>query len=62
MKEIIAIAPLCVLLYTATAYEEQTNKQYSQQNTQLFTYQDTSSAAKKNNRNILHKIYTEKVQ
>ena len=68
MKKIIANAPLCILLRTATAYKkqvctataykEQTNIQLTQR--QLVTYQDTSSAAKKIIEDILHNIYTEK--
>ena len=68
IKNIIAHAPLCVLLCTATAYKQQlctatackgqTNIQLRQR--QLFTYQDTSRAAKKITADILHKAYTEK--
>ena len=48
-------APLYVLLCIATAYKEQTNCRKKQE--QLFTYQDTSSIAKKITEEILHKIY-----
>ena len=51
-------APLCVLLYTATTYKEQTNIQLTQR--QVFTYQDASSVAKKITEDILHKTYREK--
>ena len=54
MKKIIANAPSCVLLCTATAYKEQTSEQ-------LFTYKDISSVAKKITEDILHKIYTKEV-
>ena len=50
-----ANAPLCVLLCIATAYKEQKNCRKKQKS--LFTYQDTSSIAKKITEEILHKIY-----
>ena len=50
-----ADAPLCVLICTATAYKEQTNCRKKQK--QVFTYQDTSSIAKKITEEALHKIY-----
>ena len=59
-EKIIANAPLCVLLCTATACKEQTNIQLIQK--KLFTNQDASSAAKKITEDILNKIYTENVQ
>ena len=58
IKKIIANAPLCVLLCTATAYKEQTN--ITKQQKQLSTYQDTSSVPKKITEDALYKIYTEK--
>ena len=56
MKQIIANAPLSVLLCTATAYKEDTNKQLTQK--KLFSLHPVQ--LKKITEDILHKTYTEK--
>ena len=57
IKKIIANAPLCVLLCTATAYKEQTNITNSR-NSRLPTR--IHPVYLKITEDILHKIYTEK--
>ena len=54
IKKIIANAPLCVLLCTATAYKEQTNSRNSRLPTRIHP------VYLKITEDILHKIYTEK--